>query len=66
MAIDSRRGKVRPSLTGADPLKEIPAVLQGRAPFYEQASDFKVDTGTVSPREIVDLIINHLPEKARR
>jgi shikimate kinase len=66
MTIDQRRGKVRPSLTGADPLKEITVVLPVRAPFYEQASDFKIDTSTVTLKETADLIISNLPGKARR
>jgi shikimate kinase len=66
MTTDQRRGRVRPTLTGVDPLKEISALLSVRAPFYEQASDFKIDTSTLTPRETADLIINNLPEKARR
>jgi shikimate kinase len=66
MAMDQRRGKVRPSLTGVDPLKEITTLLPVRALFYEQASDFRVDTSAVTPGETADLIIHNLPEKARR
>jgi shikimate kinase len=66
MTIDQRRGKARPSLTGADPLEEITEVLAIRAPFYERASNFSVDTSTVTLKETANLIINNLPEKARR
>lgn len=66
MTVDQQRGKVRPSLTGADPLKEITAVLTARAPFYEQASDFTIDTSNVTLKDTAELIINNLPEKARR
>jgi shikimate kinase len=64
MARDQGKGKARPSLTGADAIKEIAEVLADRQPNYEQAGNFKIDTSTLSIREIADLIVRNLPEKS--
>jgi shikimate kinase len=55
-------GKIRPSLTGADPLEEIKHVLEARTPLYEQAANIAVDTTTHSIREVATSIIKTLPK----
>lgn len=55
-------GKIRPSLTGSDPIEEIEQVLNLRTPLYEKASDLTVDTSTYAPREVADLIMKDLPQ----
>jgi shikimate kinase len=62
MAKEQRSGKVRPSLTGADPLEEIEEVLTVRRPFYERAGDLVVDTSHLSIGDATALIIKNLPE----
>ena len=62
MAKEQGSGKVRPSLTGADPLEEIKEVLSIRKPFYERAGDLVVDTSTLSIGDAAALIIKNLPE----
>jgi shikimate kinase len=64
MAKDQAEGKARPSLTGADAIKEIAEVLADRRSFYEQTGNFQIDTSTLSIREAVNLIVRNLPEKA--
>ena len=63
MVKDQARGKSRPSLTGANAIKEIAEVLTARHRHYKRAADFRIDTSTLSIREIVDLIVRNLPEK---
>lgn len=60
---EQRSGKIRPSLTGADPLEEIKQVLDVRSPLYEQAATLVVDTSTLSLREVAALITKSLPKK---
>jgi shikimate kinase len=55
-------GKIRPSLTGANPLEEIKQVLSIRKPLYEQAGDFMVDAGILSIGEVAATIIKALPK----
>ena len=62
MAKEQGAGRIRPSLTGADPLEEIKEVLSARKPFYEQAGDWVVDTSSLSIREAAALIIRNLPK----
>jgi shikimate kinase len=62
MAKEQGSGKVRPSLTGADPLEEIKDVLSVRRPFYERAGDLAVDTSNLSVGEAAALIVKNLPE----
>lgn len=57
---EQRSGKIRPSLTGADPLEEIKQVLDERTPLYKQAANIVVDTTALSPREVAASIINAL------
>ena len=54
---EQRSGKIRPSLTGADPLEEIKQVLRIRKPLYEQAADLVVDTSNLSIKELATTII---------
>ncbi len=62
MAKEQGSGRLRPSLTGADPLEEIKEVLSARKPFYEQAGDLVVDTSNLSIRDVATLIIKNLPK----
>jgi shikimate kinase len=64
MVKDQARGKARPSLTGADAVQEIAEVLADRRFYYERAGNFKIDTSTLSIREVVNLIVRNLPEQA--
>lgn len=59
---DRGQGRNRPSLTGKDPVEEIRAVLEKRAPFYEKASDRVLDTGKMSIPEAVEMIIGMIEE----
>ena len=59
---EQRSGKIRPSLTGTDPLEEIKQVLDVRTPLYEQAATLVVDTSTLSLREVADLVMKRLPQ----
>ncbi|MBF0476646.1 MAG: shikimate kinase [Deltaproteobacteria bacterium] len=61
MAADIVTGQVRPSLTGADPVAEIAAVLLEREPHYNHAGDIAIDTGSLGLQEVVDWIIDRLP-----
>jgi len=62
MKRDEKRGKTRPSLTGADSLQEIEEVLAMRLPFYERAGDFTVDTDRLSIPQAAALIMKNLPD----
>ena len=62
MAKEQRSGRIRPSLTGADPLEEIKKVLSIRKPFYERAGDLVVDTSSLSIGDTAELIIKILPD----
>ncbi|MBF0496455.1 MAG: shikimate kinase [Deltaproteobacteria bacterium] len=61
MAADIVTGQVRPSLTGADPVAEIAAVLLERKSHYNNAGDIAIDTGSLAPQEVVDWIVDRLP-----
>jgi len=56
-----QQGDMRPALSGDDPLEEIETILQKRAPIYEKASDFKVDTDGRPPKEVEWAILKALP-----
>ena len=60
---EQRAGKVRPSLTGADPLNEIEEILKIRTPLYEKAAAFVVDTDTRTPEEVGTWIMKTLPRE---
>jgi shikimate kinase len=61
MEKEQRSGKIRPSLTGIDPLEEINQVLNIRIPLYQQTGNLMVDTGILSIEEVADTIIENLP-----
>ena len=61
MEREQKSGKIRPPLTGADPLEEIKQVLDIRTPLYEQAGNLMVDTSSLSIREVVTSILKALP-----
>ena len=63
MSKDEKSGKLRPSLTGADPLDEINDLLHVRNPLYKQAGTISVDTAPLSIREVADNIMNALKER---
>ncbi len=62
MAKEQGSGRIRPSLTGADPLEEIKEVLSVREPFYGRVGDLVVDTSSLSISDAAALIIKNLPE----
>ena len=59
---EQRSGKIRPSLTGEDPLEEIKQVMDVRIPLYEKTANFVVDTSTVTSAEVAALIIKNIPK----
>jgi shikimate kinase len=63
MAEEQRSGKIRPSLSGEDPLTEIRQVLKTRRPWYEKVSALRVDTSALGAAETAMAIIEALPEK---
>jgi len=62
MSKEESSGRVRPSLTGADPLEEIQQVLDVRRPLYEKAATFVIDTTALSPRQVAVSIMRAGPE----
>jgi shikimate kinase len=63
---EQRDGKIRPSLTGEDPMTEIRQVLKTRRSAYEKVSALRVDTTTLGPLETATVIIEALPEKGEK
>ena len=63
MEKEQRTGKIRPSLTGVDPLEEIHRVLNVRTPLYQQTGNLMVDTSHLSVEEVADTIMKNLPTK---
>lgn len=61
MEREQRSGKIRPSLTGTDPLDEIKGVLNTRLPLYQEAGDLMVDTSFLSTQEAAARILKALP-----
>ncbi|MGD2126924.1 MAG: shikimate kinase [Desulfobacteraceae bacterium] len=61
MANEQRAGKVRPSLTGKDPLREVTDLLNLRIPLYESAHDMRLNTNELSIQQAADLIMRKLP-----
>jgi len=59
---EQRSGKIRPSLTGEDPLEEIKQVLDVRIPFYKKAANFVVDTSNRTLEKVAASITNNLPK----
>ena len=50
----------RPALTSTDSISEIEETLTKRAPLYQHAMDFSVDTDNVKLNTVVDFIIENL------
>lgn len=48
----------RPSLTALPAAEEIVAVMQTRAPLYQQVADLRIDTTSESIEKIVEQIVN--------
>jgi shikimate kinase len=57
LAQDQPRDANRPSLTGADTVQEVEAVLQERAPLYQAAAQMSVDTTHRSVSQVVKLVL---------
>jgi shikimate kinase len=57
MEKEQQGGKLRPGLTGRDPLTEIREVLTVREPVYAQVSALRVDTTVLFPEEVAAVII---------
>ena len=66
MVSDLKSGNIRPSLTGVDPLEEIKQVLTARIPLYENATDFIVDTDSLTVREVVLGIMREMQENLKK
>ncbi|GAB4333373.1 MAG: shikimate kinase AroL [Desulfobulbaceae bacterium] len=56
LAFDPVSAAQRPPLTGGNSLEEIERVLAEREPLYREGSDIVIDTGGLSPEEIVERI----------
>ncbi|MBW1798837.1 MAG: shikimate kinase [Deltaproteobacteria bacterium] len=54
---EGKAGRLRPSLSGVDPLDEIDQILNERTPFYEHARDYTVDTNGQAPEEVAQEIM---------
>jgi shikimate kinase len=61
MAGEERSGRIRPTLSGTDPLTEIEEVLAVRSPLYRGAADLVVDTTARSLGEVAEEILRNLP-----
>lgn len=57
MKKEEKAGRLRPSLSGVDPLDEIDRVLQERRPFYKHSSDYTVDTNGQPPEKVAQEIM---------
>lgn len=54
----------RPSLTGSKSfIEEIEEVLSERAPMYQQAADFAIETSRLSPEATTDRILDLVKDK---
>jgi shikimate kinase len=60
MLQDQASEALRPALTSTDSILEIEETLAQRAPLYQQAMDFAVDTDHRGVDEICDVIIGNL------
>ncbi len=56
MRKERKKGRIRPSLSGVDPVEEIGKVLEKRIPFYAEAADFEIDTESLSPDVVAEEI----------
>jgi len=57
MLKDQASGLIRPALTKDGSIKEIEKLLRIRTPLYKEASDFAIDTDSLSQRQICDMIL---------
>ena len=60
MLQDQATETLRPALTSTDSISEIEETLAKRAPLYQDAMDFSVDTDNVRLDAIADFIIENL------
>lgn len=58
-----KSGEFRPTLSGADPLKEIDRILHERMPVYELTSDYRVGTDRQNPEEVGQAIMRALSHR---
>ena len=58
-----KSGEFRPTLSGADPLKEIERILRERMPVYELTSDYRVNTNRKNPEEVEQAIMRALSQR---
>jgi len=63
MAKDHRTTKGRPSLTGKGTLEELEEVIAYRKPFYEKASEVRVDTSVLDVDGVVNNVLSILQER---
>lgn len=54
------RRETRPLLQGAHPRQRLSELLQLRAPLYERAADFTLDTSHLPHEEVVDAILERV------
>lgn len=66
MAKDSRTATGRPSLTGKGTFEELEEVMAYRTPFYERASEAKIDTSALSVKGVAEGILSIFLERSRR
>jgi shikimate kinase len=57
LAQDQPQSDSRPSLTGADTIREVTAVLTMRQPLYEAAAQITVDTAALSLDQVVEQVL---------
>ncbi len=60
-----RDPRVRPSLTGEDPLEEVRSVLEQRRATYCRACDLSVDTWGRSVSQVAESILENMPNYIR-
>ena len=60
LAQDQPRDANRPSLTGADTIREAAAVAEERAPLYLAAAQIRIDTTHQSVPQVVELVLEAL------
>jgi shikimate kinase len=57
LAQDQPRDTNRPSLTGEDPIREVAAVAEARAPLYQAAAQMSISTTHRSVAQVVNLVL---------
>jgi shikimate kinase len=63
---DGRGLHHRPALTPAGTLAEVATVLAERTPLYQEVADLIVDTSGLTPENVVQTILEALPQGAPR